>query len=239
MAYPEYVPQTGTSAGIYELREADFWTCGFFPGSIYSLVERIIKYPQAVSSTEKRVILEDLLVLGEKWAGPIRGMAKRTDTHDMSFMVQPTMRVRWEVLNDRGALDSIITAARCLHTRNSTTVGAMRSWDILSQEGVNITSRTEDFLVIIDSMCNLDLLYYVAAHTGDIELSDAATIHAKTLIRTHLRPEKDPYGNKKLLSSVHVVNFDPTTGDIKEQRTGQGYQATSTWARGQAWGISS
>ena len=157
----------------------------------------------------------------------------------MSFMVQPSMRVRWEVLNDRKSLDSIITAARCLHTRNSTTVGAMRSWDILSQEGVSITSPTEDFLVIIDSMCNLDLLYYAAAHTGDVQLSDAATAHAKTLIKTHLRPEKNPRGSYRMLSSIHVVNFDPRSGDIKERRTGQGFQATSTWARGQAWGISS
>lgn len=237
-AYPEYVPQSGPNAGIYELREADFWTCGFFPGSIYSLIERIIKFPQAIPGHDKQKVLSKLCSLGEPWAEPIHTMAERTDTHDMSFMVQPSMRVRWEALKDQRALNSIVTAARCLYTRNNSTVGAMRSWDILSQEGVSINSPTEDFLVIIDSMCNLDLLYYAAAHTGDNQLRDAATVHAKTLTRTHLRPEKDPRGHRRMLSSIHVVNFDPKTGDIKERRTGQGYQATSTWARGQAWGIS-
>ncbi|RSL77919.1 hypothetical protein CEP51_008672 [Fusarium floridanum] len=236
-AYPEYVLQSGPEAGEYHLREASFWTCGFFPGSIYSLVERLVKYPQTVPGQQKRQLLQKLLTLGDAWAEPLYATARRTDTHDMSFMIQPSMRVRWEVLHDQRALDAILTAARSLYTRNNKTVNAMRSWDVLDQKGVDISSATEDFLVIIDSMCNLDLLYYAAAQTGETHLADAATAHAKTLIRSHLRPEKDPRGNKKLFSHFHVINFDPRSGDIKDRRTGQGYEANSTWARGQAWGI--
>lgn len=219
------------------MREADFWTCGFFPGSIYSLAERLAKFPQTVPAEDKEALLERLWALGEKWVGPIHGMASRTDTHDMSFMVQPSMRVKWEVGRDKKALESIITAAKSLYTRHNDTVGAIRSWDVLTQHGVNITSPTEDFLVIIDSMCNLDLLYYASAHTGDTKLRDAATAHARTLLRTHLRDESPKHSGKKLASTTHVVNFDPRTGAVKERRTGQGYQATSTWARGQAWAI--
>ncbi|KAM0334980.1 hypothetical protein ACHAQA_000014 [Verticillium albo-atrum] len=163
-------------------------------------------------------------------------MAARTDTHDMSFMIQPSMRVLWEVSRDKNALQTIITAARSLHSRYNGTVGAIRSWDVLTQHGVNITSQTDDFLVIIDSMCNLDLLYYAASHSGDTTLWEAATTHAETLIATNLRVEKGP-NEKELYSTIHVVNFDPKTGKLKEQRTGQGYHATSTWARGQAWAI--
>ncbi|KAI6782633.1 uncharacterized protein J7T54_003646 [Emericellopsis cladophorae] len=237
VAYPEYVLQSGPEAGKYILREADFWTCGFFPGSIYSLIERAIKFPHAFASHAKMQLLQTLTELGQVWAEPIHAMAQRTDTHDMSFMIQPSMRVRWEVLHDKRALETILTAAASLHTRNNTTVGAIRSWDVLDQNGVSITSATDDFLVIIDSMCNLDLLYYAASHTGDEEMRRAATAHAKTLMRTHMRPEKATNTNKNMLSTIHVVNFDPKTGDIKERRTGQGFHATSTWARGQAWGI--
>lgn len=236
-AYPEYVPQTGAENGRYILREADFWTCGFFPGSIYSLIERLIRFPHAVPSSSKQKLLDALLSLGKDWSDPIMPMAQRTDTHDMSFIIQPSMRVRWEVLQDRKALDAITTAASSLLTRYNATVGAIRSWDVLTQETVNITSATEDFLVIIDSMCNLDLLYYAAAHTGDRKMYDAATAHAKTLIKTHMRREKPASGDKPQYSTTHVINFDPRTGDVKDRRTAQGYQATSTWARGQAWGI--
>jgi hypothetical protein len=155
----------------------------------------------------------------------------------MSFMIQPSMRVRWEVLHDLAALESVITAARSLYTRYNSTVGAIRSWDILAQDGVDISSMTEDFLVIIDSMCNLDLLYYAAAQTGQTEMAEAATTHAKALIKALLRPETDDSVGRTMYSTFHVVNFNPNDGSIKQKRTGQGYAANSTWARGQAWGI--
>jgi hypothetical protein len=236
-AYPEYVPRDGEEAGQYILREADFWTCGFFPGSIYSLAERLAKFPQAVPAQSKRVLLDELWSLGAKWSEPLHKTALRTDTHDMSFMIQPSMRVLWEVGRDDRAFDAIVNAAKSLHTRWNSTVGAIRSWDVLLQEGVEITSPSEDFLVIIDSMCNLDLLYYVASHTGAAPLWEAATVHAQTLLKTHLRDEGTTDAGTKLYSTIHVINFDPRTGAIKEKRTGQGYNMDSTWARGQAWGI--
>lgn len=240
-AYPEYVPQRGTNAGLYIMREASFWTCGFFPGCIYGLVERLVKYPQSITSgPHKALILGQLREQGAIWSEPIHSMASRTDTHDMSFMVQPSMRPRWELFGDERALASIIAAARSLHTRYNPVAGAIRSWDALEQEGVQITSLTHDFLVIIDSMVNLDLLFYAAHHTGQVELAHAATAHARTLLRTNLRREtqvsRAGYAGP-LFSTFHVANLDPLTGDVKERRTAQGYARDSTWARGQAWGI--
>ncbi|KAF4968322.1 hypothetical protein FSARC_4267 [Fusarium sarcochroum] len=238
LAYPEYVLQTGEEAGKYHLREKSFWTCGFFPGSVYSLIERLIKFPQAsAGETKKKQLLKQLLTVGRAWSDPLHEYAERTDTHDMSFMIQPSMRVRWETLHEESALDSIVTAARSLYTRYNSKVGAIRSWDVLSQNGVDISSMTDDFLVIIDSMCNLDLLFYAAAQTGQTELAEAATTHAKALIKALLRKESDTSVGRTMYSTFHVVNFDPNNGDVKEKRTGQGYAASSTWARGQAWGI--
>jgi unsaturated chondroitin disaccharide hydrolase len=34
-----------------------------------------------------------------------------------------------------------------------------------------------------------------------------------------------------------VIVYDTTTGKVIEKRTAQGYQAESTWLRGQAWGV--
>lgn len=241
--YPEYVLQSGPDAGRYLLREADFWTCGFFPGSIYSLLERWIKYPQSAGKgSNSALIIQKLHELGGIWSEPIHHMSTRKDTHDMAFIIQPSMRPRWEIFHDEKALSTILTAADSLYTRYSPRIGAIRSWDQLTQKGVNITSMDHDFLVIIDSMCNLDLLFYAAAHTGRDELSVAATRHAHKLLRTHLRHETGVYSQRKgfsgpLFSTFHVANFDPTTGDLKEIRTGQGYAKDSTWARGQAWGI--
>ncbi|EPS27957.1 putative d-4,5 unsaturated beta-glucuronyl hydrolase [Penicillium oxalicum 114-2] len=234
---------SGNDAGKYLLREADFWTCGFFPGSIYSVLGRWIKHPEnGGKSLKTSLVVEKLHELGRIWSEPIHRMSSRKDTHDMAFIIQPSMRPRWEIFHDEQALATIITAAESLYTRYSSRIGAIRSWDQLTQKGVNITSMDRDFLVIIDSMCNLDLLYYAAAHTGRQDLSVAATRHAHKLLRTHLRHETGAWAERKgysgpLFSTVHVANFDPMTGVLKEVRTGQGYARESTWARGQAWGI--
>ena len=38
-------------------------------------------------------------------------------------------------------------------------------------------------------------------------------------------------------SSWHVIEYNSTTGGVIKKRTAQGYSDSSTWARGQAWGI--
>ncbi|KAL4863567.1 Six-hairpin glycosidase-like protein [Aspergillus spectabilis] len=48
-----------------------------------------------------------------------------------------------------------------------------------------------------------------------------------------LNPKKDLPGH----STCHVVNFRSSTGEVDERPTAQGYSATSTWSRGQVWGI--
>ncbi|KAL3467028.1 Six-hairpin glycosidase-like protein [Aspergillus heterothallicus] len=251
-AYPEFVPQTGNNAGRYFLREADFWTCGFFPGILYLLRERAVRYPQVFpcaghcsenAALEKGAasIQEQLSSLCNPWTAPVQAMMTRTDTHDMGFILQPSLRRDWELTGNEESLQAVLTGARSLATRYVPGAQAIRSWDALIQTDVAITSLNEDCVIIIDSMMNLDLLYYASAHLGDSSLADIATIHARTAIRSLLRPEvrsaSSPKSSYPLYSSFHVVNIDPRSGKIKQQRTAQGYSTDSTWARGQAWGI--
>ncbi|KAH7159459.1 Six-hairpin glycosidase-like protein [Dactylonectria estremocensis] len=244
--YPHIVPQRGHD-GRYEHKDIDFWTCGFFPGCIFSLLERAIKYPNSLrtSTDEGRnlgQVRKQLEILGRTWSNPIHCEAHLTNTHDLGFIILPHMRPRWELFHDQVALDTIITAAQSLYTRFNSKVGAIRSWDeIVWQKNLpHITGMEQNFIVIVDSLCNLELLFYAAAHSGMTHLADAAIIHAKTLATTHLRAEASKHRrgfDGMLYSSAHVVNFSPCTGEIKERRTVQGYRTASTWSRGQAWAI--
>lgn len=169
-------------------------------------------------------------------------MMSRTDTHDMGFIIQPSLQKDWELTSNEDSLHAVLTAARSLASRYVPQVGVIRSWNILRQTDVLIASMTDDCLVIIDSMMNLDLLYYASKHLADSSLAEIATTHARTLLKSLLRPEPTPVGNDRsyknpLYSTFHVVNFDPHSGGIKQHRTAQGYRADSTWARGQAWAI--
>ncbi|KAL2841720.1 Six-hairpin glycosidase-like protein [Aspergillus pseudoustus] len=248
LSYPETVPQNGANAGTYEFRDPEFWTCGFFPGSLYALLERSVKYPQSisvgsdVSSIPVRELRTQIRSLCKSWSRSLHSMAFRTDTHDIGFIVMPALRRDWELTGNEQSLRSIIQAARSLATRYVPSSGAIRSWDCLIKKEITVTDQTENSLVIIDSLCNLDLLYYASAHAGDNSLADIATSHARTLLKTHLRPENSiivPTSGYQgqLYSTCHVANIEPATGNLKWRWTAQGYANESTWARGQAWAI--
>jgi unsaturated chondroitin disaccharide hydrolase len=117
-----------------------------------------------------------------------------------------------------GYKDILLTSARSLSTRFNPKVGCIKSWD----------SKPGDFLVIIDNMMNLELLFWATKVSGDSSFYKIAVTHANTTIKNHFRPDN---------SSYHVVNYDPETGAVKQKRTAQGVADESAWARGQAWGL--
>ena len=230
LTYPHTVPQDDSTAGRYEEREADFWTCGFFPGSIYTIIERAVRYPQALDVPEhiRSQFQTQLLQIGRHWSVAINEMSSRTDTHDMGFIVQPALQRDWELTGNKESLQSVINAAYALASRYDEKVRAIRSWDVAVNDRYSITDMNKNFLVIIDSMCNLDLLYYIGHNQHDQTLIDIATQHADSIINEILRPD---------FSSYHLVNFNPRTGLPQAKMTNQGYRDESTWSRGQAWAI--
>lgn len=251
LGFPETVPQMGPNYGRYEYREPDFWTCGFFPGELWALRERLIKYPQHInidsgfqSAITRRQLLERLAADCAVWAEPLHAMADRKDTHDLGFIIMPALQREWELTSSPRSLDTIIRAARSLSTRYVESAAVIRSWDLLLKKEITVTDTENNVLVIIDSLCNLDLLFYASAHGGATQkhLADIATKHARALIRTHLRPEaatilaKNGYGGQ-LYSTCHVANVNPKSGEVKWRWTAQGYTNESTWSRGQAWAV--
>ncbi|OBT40792.1 hypothetical protein VE00_08932 [Pseudogymnoascus sp. WSF 3629] len=230
--FPEHVLPSGETAGKYISREATFWTCGFFPGSVYTLLERSVRFPQnfPISNPEidRTNLHEQLLDLCQIWSEPLHSMALRRNTHDIGFIIMPALRLDWELTGNARSFKSILTAAESLASRYDERVGAIRSWDKQFSNRYSITDKEENFLVIIDSMCNLDLLYYAGHHTGNQRYINIATAHAHAVARAIIRPDG---------SSFHVCNFHPQTGAIQRQFTHQGYKDKSTWSRGQAWGI--
>lgn len=157
-------------------------------------------------------------------------MSSRTDTHDMGFIVQPALQRDWELTGNPRGRESVTRAAYALASRFSPLVGAIRSWDRAISHRYRIEDMTENFLVIIDSMCNLDLLFYIGHLVQDESLISIATAHANTVRSTLVRQD---------FSTFHLVNLEPGESGavVKSQMTHQGYEDHSTWSRGQAWAI--
>ncbi|CAK7267138.1 hypothetical protein SEPCBS119000_002391 [Sporothrix epigloea] len=230
--YPEYIEQASSGEqrlGSYKSKPAPFWTCGFFPASLYCILERTIKFgaPKGIPTDKFHA---QLLALCRRWSAPLHLQTSRTNSHDLGFIVR-SLRMDWELTGEPASLRGYANAAASLAKRYDPLVGAIRSWDRAMSHRYEITDTTRNFLIIVDSMCNMDLLFYAARHTQNPQLAAIATQHARTVIRTLIRPADG--------STYHVANLDPALagGVVQFQMTHQGYSDSSTWSRGQAWAV--
>jgi hypothetical protein len=75
---------------------------------------------------------------------------------------------------------------------------------------------------------NLEMLFAATRFTGDSSFYTIAVTHANTTMAHHFRSD---------YSSHHLVIYDPKTGQVQKKQTVQGAADSSSWARGQSWGL--
>lgn len=154
-----------------------------------------------------------------KWTEAVSEQQFNTGTHDVGFIINCSYG-NGKRLTGNEAYDSVIVqTAKSLMTRYTEKVGCTKSWD---------WSDAWKFPVIIDNMMNMELLFEASKLSGDLSYKNAAIDHANTTLKNHYRSD---------FSSVHVVDYDPETGEVLERVTHQGFSPESAWARGQAWGL--
>ena len=141
-----------------------------------------------------------------------------THTHDLGFMLYCSYGNGYRLTGDNVYLPALKDGAQNLNARFNPKVGAIRSWDF----------GTWRYPVIIDNMMNLEYLYWATKQFNQPDYTTVANTHATTTIKNHFRKD---------YSSVHVIDYDPTTGKVFAKRTHQGLTDQSAWARGQAWGL--
>jgi unsaturated chondroitin disaccharide hydrolase len=183
---------------------SDWWCSGFYPGTLLYLYEQT-KDPALY--TEALRILK--LLEKEK---------NNKTTHDLGFMMYCSFGNANRIAPQPAYNEILMTSARSLASRFNPTVGCIKSWD----------SKAGDYLVIIDNMMNLELLFWATRYSGDSSFYRIAVTHANTTMKNHFRPD---------YSSYHVLNYNAATGAVQQKRTAQGYSDASAWARGQAWGL--
>ncbi len=141
-------------------------------------------------------------------------------THDMGFKIFNSFGHAYRLTKDEHAKEVILQSAKTLSTRFNPKVGAIRSWDH--------HEYLWKFPVIVDNMLNLELLFEATKLSGDSSFHRIAVSHANTTMKNHYRDD---------LSSWHVVDYNPGTGEVVKKQTHQGHSDSSSWARGQAWGL--
>ncbi len=200
---PKTYPFFTDSAGAWTTTGPGAWSSGFLAGSLW-LQYRHTGRTQWIRRAEAAQ------------AG-LESQKKRTSTSDLGFMLLDSFGQGYRLTGDGRYRRILLRAADSLVRRYDPTVGCIRSWGTAS-----------GFRVIVDTMMNLELLFWAADHGGGGALYDMAVNHALRTRENSVRPDGSTY---------QVVDYDPATGNVLERGTHAGYDAESTWSRGQAWAI--
>jgi unsaturated chondroitin disaccharide hydrolase len=195
-----YFPTTGK----YEWSNSGWWCSGFYPGTLLYL------YEATKDASLYQEALRILQVLEKE--------KNNTTTHDLGFMMFCSFGNANRLQPKTEYNEILLTSAKSLCTRFNPATGCIKSWD----------SKKGDFLVIIDNMMNLELLFWATRYSGDSSFYKIAVTHANTTLKNHFRSD---------YSSYHVLNYNSETGAVQQKRTAQGFADASAWARGQAWGL--
>ena len=141
------------------------------------------------------------------------------DNHDIGFIIECSYGNALKDAPSKEFEKVVVQAAKSLSTRFHPNAGILQSWE---------KNKKWDCPVIIDNMMNLELLFHASRITGDSTYYNIAVSHANKTIENHYRSD---------YSSYHVLNYDTETGEILDRNTHQGYSDSSSWSRGQAWGL--
>jgi unsaturated chondroitin disaccharide hydrolase len=202
---PDQFPKTYYPAtNKFEASNSGWWCSGFYPGTLLQL------YQQTND--------ESLLQEANRMMNMLAKEQYNKTTHDLGFMMYCSFGIAEKIAPKPEYKQILINSARSLATRFDPKIGCIKSWD----------SKKPEFIVIIDNMMNLELLFWATRVTGDSSFYKIAVTHANTTMKNHFRPD---------YSSYHVVNYNPETGAVQRRFTAQGFADESAWARGQAWAL--
>ena len=83
-----------------------------------------------------------------------------------------------------------------------------------------------NFPVLIDHTMDLELVYWAAKSSGNLQWIDMANSHLEKVIADFIRPDG---------GTIQWGYFNEDTGAFVASQTRQGYADSTTWSRGQAW----
>ena len=162
---------------------------------------------------------KDVLALARKETAKMSSVLEFPLSHDIGFQVNCSYGNAYRITGEQQYRHLIEEAAEALAGRFNPNVGATLSW---------ASGEKGEYPVIIDNMMNLELLECASKLFSSDTLQDIAIAHAETTIANHFRPD---------YSSWHMLDYNPSTGEVIRRVTVQGLSDDSAWSRGQAWAL--
>jgi hypothetical protein len=167
---PDLLPRTLDTTGALVTARSNWWTSGFFPGSLWYLYEY-----------NKDQKLKDAATL---FTSRIEKEKNNKGTHDLGFMLYCSFGNGLRLAGTESYKEVMLTGAKSLSTRFRPRSGCIQSWN---------SRRGWQCPVIIDNMMNLEFLMWAFRESGDSTFYKICVTHSDTTIKNHFRPDYSSY----------------------------------------------
>ena len=183
-----------------------WWTNGFWGGLMWQMYVGTGKECYKITAEESEKLLD--------------GCFNYVDSlhHDVGFLFHITSGANYRLTGNVVSKNRNLLAAMTLASRYNVDGNYIRAWN---SDRLGWT--------IIDTMLNINQLYWASEEIGDPRFKRVAMRHADMAMRDHVRADG---------SVNHIVVHDPEKADtVLEVKAGQGYSETSCWSRGDSWAL--
>ncbi len=204
------------SDGMLRFAPGRDWTSGFWAGALWSAFD--------LRPTDSNALRARSATIGHFGF-------ERTKLHDLGFMYGESSVAAWWRICGRSVTDcrrfessGLKAAATLLRLSRTTGQGIIPMSDRSCSDCPRGSTET-----IVDSMMNLDLLYWAALVTSESKYRQLARRHADWVARNLQRSDGSTY------QAGRYVRKSKRPRVIRH--THQGLSDRSVWARGQAWSI--
>jgi len=159
-----------------------------------------------------------LLARAKAQTSSLSGELTDASGHDIGFRIMSSYGLGYQITRDPAYMTAIQTAAQTMSTLYQPGPGVINSWPYYS------STKTS---VIIDNMPTLELLFYAARNGGNSAWYNMAVSHALQSMKNNVRSDGSTYQGVEYNSDGTVFSYF----------TADGSATSSTWSRGQAWGL--
>ncbi|PYY02108.1 MAG: hypothetical protein DMG63_01580 [Acidobacteria bacterium] len=213
--------------GEWKTQKGFFWTGGFWVGELWKM------YARTHDEKYRR--------WAELWTSPMLGKEAQQN-HDTGFLYFYSSVAGYQLIHDQKLRDSAIRGADHLLDMYNPTTELIPAWGKNGDDS------------IIDTMMNLQLLWWASRETGNSKYKDVGLKHALRTADWFIRPDGSVIqsvhynpGDNRQEFRLHGGGASPDQpfafpndakpGERVFYHTHQGYSWETSWSRGTAWAL--